>query len=91
MFAPLWAALTAFLTFAMPKIAVFFGIVAISNAVLNPIFNALKEKVLSNISANAGQFLNAFQLLGGFDAISIVFAAYALAFGIKAAARSAAR
>lgn len=89
MFAPLWAALTAFLSWAMPKIAVFFGIVVISNAILNPIFNALKQKVLSAISANAGSFLNAFQLLGGFDAISIIFAAYALAIGIKAAARAA--
>ncbi len=90
MFAPLWAALTAFLTWAMPKIAVFFGIVIISNSVLNPIFNALKQKALDNISANAGQFLNAFELLGGFDAISIVFAAYALSLGLKAAARTAA-
>jgi len=89
MFAPLWAALTAFLSWAMPKIAVFFGIVVISNAILNPIFNSLKQKVLSTISANAGSFLNAFQLLGGFDAISIIFSAYALAIGIKAAARAA--
>lgn len=90
MFEPIRLALMAFLSWAMPKIAVFFGIVVLSNAVITPIFDALKNKVLSNISANAGTFLNAFELMGGFDCISIIFSAYALAFGLKASARAAA-
>lgn len=89
MFAPLWAALTAFLAFAMPKIAVFFGIVVISNAVITPIFESLKGQALLQVSQNAGSFINAFQLLGGFDFISILSSAYIMSFGIKAAARSA--
>jgi len=90
MFAIFSTALTAFLSYAMPKIAVFFGIAILSTAVITPIFEGLKNKALAQVSANAGSFLNAFELLGGFDCISIIFSAYIAAFALKAAAKAAA-
>ncbi len=81
-------ALSAFLMWAMPKVAVFFGIALVSTAVLKPIFEGFKTAALAQVSENAGTFLNAFEMMGGFDCISIIFAAYITAFSIKAAARA---
>ena len=90
MFVVFSSALTAFLAYAMPKIAVFFGIAILSTAVITPIFEGLKAKALTQVSQNAGSFINAFELMGGFDCISILFSAYIAAFALKAAAKAAA-
>ena len=67
MFTVFSSALSAFLAYALPKIAVFFGIAILSTAVVTPIFESLKAKALLQVSQNAGSFLNAFELMGGFD------------------------
>lgn len=90
MFTVFSSALSAFLAYALPKIAVFFGIAILSTAVVTPIFESLKAKALLQVSQNAGSFLNAFELMGGFDCISIIFSAYIAAFSLKAAAKAAA-
>jgi len=89
MYGAILSALTDFLAIAIPKIAVFFGIAILSTAVITPIFEGLKAKALAQVSQNAGSFLNAFELMGGFDCISIIFSAYIAAFSLKAAAKAA--
>ena len=63
MFTVFSSALSAFLAYALPKIAVFFGIAILSTAVVTPIFESLKAKALLQVSQNAGSFLNAFELM----------------------------
>lgn len=89
MFNVFGVALSQFLLWAMPKVAAFFGIALVSVAVIKPIFEGFKAAALAEVSSNAGTFLNAFELMGGFDCISIIFAAYITAFGLKAFSKAA--
>lgn len=83
MFAPIWAALTQFLMYAMPRIAAFFGIYILADTVTKPMFVWIQQQVMSQL-ASASQFQQAFALLGVNDFVSIVFNAYLLALSLKA-------
>lgn len=89
MYAIFYSALTAFLSFALPKIAIFLGVYAISDTVTKPMFLWIQNQVLEKISA-APQFAQAFEIMGVNDFVSIIFSAYALAIGLKAAKSAAA-
>jgi len=89
MFAPVLAALQAAFVWLLPKVAVFFGIFALSNAVIRPIFDFLKAQVLAQLGSASAQFSQFFQILGIYDALNIVFSAYLLALSIKSVKSSA--
>ena len=83
MFDIVLSALRAFFTWAMPKIAVFFGVYVLSTNVTKPIFERFQH-LLEQQLGQAGQFVQVFELIGVNDFISIIFSAYALAFSLKA-------
>lgn len=84
MFSPLWAALTQFLMYAMPRIAAFFGIYVLADTVTKPMFVWIQQQVMAQF-ASASQFQQAFEMLGVNDFVAIVFNAYLLALSLKAA------
>lgn len=85
MFNVLLSALQSAFTWLLPKIAVFFGIYAISNTVAKPIFDYLKAQALAQLGAAASQYSQFFQILGVYDFLNILFAAYIMSLSIKAA------
>lgn len=85
MFAPILAALQSAFVWALPKIAVFFGIYILSDTVTKPIFEYLKNQALAQLGAAAAQYSQFFQILGVYDFVNILFSAYIMAFSIKAA------
>lgn len=85
MFKPVYDALLAAFGWLLPKVAVFFGIYAISNTVAKPIFDYLKAQALAQLGAAASQYSSFFQILGVYDFLNILFAAYIMSLSIKAA------
>lgn len=85
MFQVLITALTAVAGWILPRLLAVGGTVAISAGVLMPIFAYLQNQVLQRLNGLPADALNFFQFLGVFDAISVIFAAYGMAVGIKVA------
>lgn len=85
MFQVLIAALTAVAGWILPRLLAVGGTVAISATVLTPIFNFLQSRVLQQLNGMSADAVNFFQFVGVFDAVSVIFAAYAMAIGMKVA------
>jgi hypothetical protein len=85
MFQVLIAALTAVAGWILPRLLAVGGTVAISATVLTPIFNFLQGKVVSSLNGMGADAIGFFQFVGIFDAVSVIFAAYAMAIGMKVA------
>jgi uncharacterized membrane protein len=85
MFQVIVAALTAVVGWVLPRLLAVGGTVAISATVLNPIFNYLQGRVMQNLNGMPADAVNFFQFAGVFDAVSVIFAAYAMAIGMKVA------
>lgn len=77
------SALRAAFVWAVPKVAVMFGIYVISATVYQPILDRFKSVLMTQLSSS-GQYLQYFELLGVNDFITIIFSAYTLHFAIKA-------
>jgi hypothetical protein len=85
MFQVLIAALTAVAGWILPRLLAVGGTVAISATVLTPIFNFLQGRVVSALNGMGADAIGFFQFVGVFDAVSVIFAAYAMAIGMKVA------
>ena len=85
MFQVLIAAGTSLFSWLLPRILSVAGTVAFSAAVLTPIFNYLQNMVMQRINGAGADVLRFLQFTGVTEAVSIVFAAYAMAIGMKAA------
>lgn len=81
--------LAAFATLA-PKLLLMFGVGAASYAIVKPLFVKVQTYALSMISASSSQFAQAFEVMGVNDFVSIIFTAYMMSLGIKAAKGAAA-
>lgn len=79
-----FSALRAFFVWAAPKVAVLFGVYVLSANVINPIIDRVKQLITQQINSQAGIFVQFFELLGVYDMVSILFAAYIMAFSLKA-------
>jgi hypothetical protein len=73
------------LQWLLPKLLAVAGTVAFSAAVITPIFNYLQNMVMSRVNGMPADAVHFLQFTGIPDAISIIFAAYAMAVGLKAA------
>jgi hypothetical protein len=73
------------LQWLLPKLLAVGGTVAVSLTVITPIFNFLQNKVISNFNGAGADAVHFLQFTGIFDAVSVIFAAYAMALGVKAA------
>lgn len=73
------------LQWLLPKLLAVGGTVAVSAAVITPIFNYLQSMVMSRINGLPADAVHFLQFTGIPDAVSIIFAAYAMAVGIKVA------
>jgi hypothetical protein len=73
------------LNWLLPKLLAVAGTVAVSAAVITPIFNYLQNMVMSRVNGMPADAVHFLQFTGIPDAVSVIFAAYAMAVGIKAA------
>lgn len=85
MFQVLISALTAVAGWILPRLLAVGGTVAISTTVLMPIFNYLQNQITQRLNGMPADAVHFFQFVGVFDAVSVIFAAYAMAIGIKVA------
>ncbi|MEN5313684.1 DUF2523 family protein [Pseudomonas koreensis] len=85
MFQVLIAALTAVAGWILPRLLAVGGTVVVSTTVLTPIFNFLQGRVVSALNGMGADAIGFFQFVGIFDAVSVIFAAYAMAIGMKVA------
>jgi len=85
MFQVLIAAGTAVFQWILPRLLSVAGTVAISQAVINPIFEFIQGQVLQKLNGMSADGVRFLQFAGVFEAVSVIFSAYALAVGIKAA------
>lgn len=72
------------LGYALPRLLAVGGVVAVSEAVIQPAFDFLQNKIMSQFSGLPVEAVNFLNFLGLTDAIGIIFAAYTTALGIKA-------
>lgn len=85
MFQVLIAALMGVASWIMPRLLAVMGTVAVSSTVITPIFTYLQGQIMQRVNGMPADALHFLQFAGIPDAISIIFAAYALAIGIKTA------
>lgn len=85
MFQVLFVAGQAIAMWILPRLLAVLGVVTISTTVIQPIYNWLESKILSNLSSVGGDAYGFLQFLGVPNAISIVFSAYALKLSINGA------
>jgi ABC-type enterochelin transport system permease subunit len=85
MFQVLIAALTAVASWIIPRLLAVAGTVVVSTTVLTPIFDYLQNMVMQRINGMPADALHFLQFTGIPEAISIIFSAYAMAIGMKAA------
>lgn len=85
MFHVLIAALTAVASWAIPRLLAVVGTVAVSTTVLTPIFDYLQNMVMQRVNGMPADAVHFLQFTGIPEAISIIFSAYAMAIGMKAA------
>jgi hypothetical protein len=85
MFQVIVAALTAVAGWILPRLLSVGGTVAISAGVLTPIFNYLQSQVMQRFNGMPADAVAFFQFVGVFDCVSVIFAAYAMAIGMKVA------
>lgn len=85
MFHVLLAAGTAVASWLLPRLLSVAGTVAVSQTVITPIFTYLQNQITTKLGGMSADAVAFFQFVGVPDAISVVFAAYALAVGIKSA------
>lgn len=85
MFQVLVAALTAVASYILPKLLAVGGTVVVSATVLTPIFTFLQNQITSRLQGMPADAVNFFQFMGVFDAVSVIFAAYGMAIGLKVA------
>lgn len=85
MFQVLIAALMAVASWAIPRLLAVAGTVVVSTTVLTPIFDYLQNMVMQRVNGMPADALHFLQFTGIPEAISIIFSAYAMAIGMKAA------
>lgn len=85
MWAVLVPAMTAVASWLLPKLLAVGGTVVISATVLTPIFTYLQNQVMQKLNGMPADAVRFFQFVGIFDAVSVIFAAYAMAIGMKVA------
>lgn len=85
MFQVLFIAITAAFQWALPRLLGVVGTVVVSSTVITPIFDYLKSMFMSKLNGMPADVLAFLNFGGVTDAVSIVFAAYALKISIKSA------
>jgi len=85
MFQVLFVAGQAIIMWVMPRLLAALGVAAVSTTVLMPIYKWLENKILTNLSSAGGDAYGFLQFLGVPNAVTIVFAAYALRVSINGA------
>ena len=85
MFQVLIAAGSSLIAWLMPRLFAVAGTVAFSAAVITPIFTYLQDMIMSRVNGLSADAVHFLQFTGIPDAIPILFAAYAMAIGMKAA------
>lgn len=91
MFQVLIAAGMAVLQWILPRLLSVAGTVAISETVIKPIFDFIQGQVMQKLNGMSADAVHFLQFAGVFDAVSVIFSAYALAIGMKAAKSAFAR
>jgi hypothetical protein len=76
---------TFLIDWVLPKLLAVGGTVAISVTVIQPIFSYLQNQVMSHLNGLSGDAVHFLQFVGVPDAISVIFAAYTMVFGLRAA------
>lgn len=85
MFQVLIAALTAVASWLLPRLLSVAGTVVVSSTVITPIFTYLQGMVTSRLGGMSADAVTFFAFVGVPDAVSVIFAAYAMAIGIRTA------
>jgi hypothetical protein len=85
MFPVLVAAGTAVVSWLLPRLLSVAGTVVVSQTVITPIFTYLQNTITAKLGGMSADAVSFFQFVGIPDAISVIFAAYAMAIGIKSA------
>lgn len=79
------------LSWLLPKLLAVGGTVAVSVTVLQPIFTYLQNMVMSRVNGLPADAVHFLQFTGIPEAVSIIFAAYTMAIGLRAAKAAFAR
>ena len=85
MFQVLFLAGQAVVRWLLPRLLAALGVVTVSTTAIMPMFNWLESKILQNLGQAGGDAYGFLQFLGVPNAISVVFAAYALRVSISGA------
>lgn len=79
----LWTVGVSLLQWLLPRLLAVFGAVAFSEAAVSPVFEWLEGQISTRLSGLGADAFNFLSFLGVVDAISIIFAGYAMAISIK--------
>ncbi|PBK47817.1 DUF2523 domain-containing protein [Pseudomonas syringae pv. actinidiae] len=85
MFQVLFVAGQAIAMWVLPRLFAALGVITVSSTVIMPIYNWVETKILSSLSSAGSDAYGFLQFLGVPNAISIIFAAYALRVSIAGA------
>ncbi|MCQ2990930.1 DUF2523 domain-containing protein [Pseudomonas tremae] len=85
MFQVLFVAGQAVLMWILPRLMAAIGVITVSSTVIMPIYNWVESKILASLSSAGSDAYGFLQFLGVPNAISIIFAAYALRVSISGA------
>lgn len=77
-------ALVAAAGYLLPRLLATLGVVMFSETTVQPILDWLQGKIVGQLSGS-GEFLQFLQFMGVQDAVSIIFSAYGVLLGMKAA------
>jgi len=84
MWAVLFAALTNFGSWILPRLLAVTGVVVLSETVYQPLLSFLQNKITTSLSGTGTEAAAFLQYVGVQQAVTIIFAAITLKLGIKA-------
>lgn len=84
MFAILWPILTSVVGWALPRLLAVMGVVGVTETVVKPALDWAQQQLVLQLNGMGEMAVTFLNFMGVFDAIGIIFTAYATALGIKA-------
>ncbi|WP_122669817.1 DUF2523 family protein [Pseudomonas viridiflava] len=85
MFQILFVAGQAVVMWLLPRLFAALGVITVSTTVIMPIYNWVESKILTSLSSTGADAYGFLQFLGVPNAVSVIFAAYALRVSISGA------
>lgn len=76
---------TSLIQYLLPRVFAMLGVAAVSNTIIDPVFDYIHTKITSNFSGLGSDAYDFLSFVGVPDAVSILFSTITLIMGIRAA------